>query len=364
MSEFQANNSTMEELVSGIEPDTKLEFTKEQLNTSAFGFQSKVESEPPIPKLSKLQTCVVGISSNHPYDSSKFVNNDTTFYRQISYSQLAELLKAIRDINTSQRPTPSPINQNIIFITECYKQSEIKMIFRFLCSSDCVDGKQFIDTITNNLVYEFVNVVCEHPKCLIEFSDHSLGSFVENWNIDLMGGLSCPIGIKPYRHSGKFTMKGKKSDFVNSAHPTLKQIGDMAGEEDVVITFINMGGTKVYEILNKNIVKLISTGNQLEYDFMSIHIPNNNREIYSTVPVHTEFNYKKGIIVLSSTHWCNLDSVETSIDIPTLRRYCTDSLGIKETEKLDKMLSSAKNEDEIKRAVSGMVRGISSGNST
>lgn len=338
MSEFEANNSTMEELVTCIEP------------------------EPKIPELSKLQTCVVGISSNHPYDTSKFVNNDTTFYRQISYSQLAELLKGICDINTSTSPTS--INQNIIFITECYKQYKIKMIFRFLCSPDCVDGNQFIDTITNNLVYEFVNVVCEHPECLIEFSDHSLGSFVENWNIDLMGGLSCPIGIKPYRHSGKFTMKGKKSDFVNSTHPTLKQIGDMAGEEDVVITFINMGGTKVYEILNKNIVKLISTGNQLEYDFMSIHIPNNNREIYSTVPVHTEFNYKKGIIVLSSTHWCNLDSVETSIDISTLRRYCTDSLGIKETEKLDKMLSSAKNEDEIKRAVSGIVRGISSGNST
>lgn len=220
------------------------------------------------------------------------------------------------------------------------------------------------------MVYKFVNFVCTRPECLVEFSDHSLGVFVSNWNNDIMG-IDCPVEIKPYTHTGKFTMRGKKTNFENSSHPTLKQIGDMSGEEDIIITFNNMSGTKVYQILNNDIVRLISTGNQEErenthndiYLFSKkFKIATECDEIYSTVPVHTEFDYKMGKIILSSTHWCNLVSVETHIDIPKLRRYCTESLGEQATQELDQMLSSTSNKKEYERIISATVRQISSGN--
>ena len=331
---------------SAIEPTTMSTIIEKEFNPwfpYIFDYKHKfeVEPEPPIPEVSKLQTCVVGISTNKPYDSSKFVNNEAIFYRQITYSQLEELSGFIMDIansssatcNTSvsrSRSGPGPmLNQNIIFITECYKLPEIKMIFRFLCSPDCNEGNEFIDTTTNDLVYKFLNIVCDRQECLIEFSDHSLGSFVANWNNDIMSGLSCPIKIKSYTHSGYFKMYGKKLNFKNSAHPTLKQIGELAENDDIEITFNNMGGTKAYEILNNDIVRLISTGNQLKSDFM--HNIDDNPKIYEIVPVHCEFNYKNGIIILSSTHWCNLNLVESSVNIQILREYCTDSFGMQAT---------------------------------
>ena len=138
-----------------------------------------------------------------------------------------------------------------------------KLIFRFLCSSDCVNGKLFVNKQMTDIVFKFVKLISE-KECLIEFSDHSLGSFFSNWNNEQMG-IPNPIEILKFIHSGEFKMCGKKSDFENSSHPTLKQIGDMSTEPDIEITFNNMVGTKVYKILNSDIVKSISTGNQLNY---------------------------------------------------------------------------------------------------
>ena len=144
----------------------------------------------------------------------------------------------------------------------------------------------------------------------------------------------------------------------------------MSGEEDIVIKFNNMGGTKVYKVLNNEIIRLISIGNQEErenaYDnkyILSKKLKTllDCEEIYSTVPVHTEFDYKMGKIILSSTHWCNLVSVETNIDVPKLRRYCTDSLGEQATQDLDQMLSSTSNKKEYDRIISATMREISSG---
>jgi hypothetical protein len=350
---------------------SEFEINKTTIYNTDLNFEHEPEQALPIPELSTIKTCVVAISSDMPYDTSKFVNNETTFYKRINYLELGELFNSINDdISNSTLISKQVFNQNIIFISDCYKQPEIKMIFRFLCSSDCDNGEQFIDKTNTNLVYKFVKFVCTRPECLVEFSDHSLGAFVKNWDNDIMS-MNCPISIKTYTHSGKFKMTGKKSNFINSTHPTLKQIGDMAETEDIVITFDNMGGTKVYEILDNDILRLISTGNQENpthdhniYSFFnkSRMFNDDNQEIYSSVPVHTEFDYNKGKIILSSTHWCNLDSVETPINIPKLRRYCTDSLGMQATQELDQMLSSVLNENECRRIISATVRQISSGN--
>lgn len=310
-----------------------------------------------------IKTCVVGITTNQPYDTSEFINTSTTYYTKISYDELNTLYNYICDENTKEI-----VNQNIVLVSECYKEPKIKIIFRFLCSMDCANGEQFINETNTVLVYKFVNFVCTRPECLVEFSDHSLGAFVSNWNNEIMGTL-CPVKIKPYTHVGKFIMRGKKTDFENSSHPTLKQIGDMSGEEDIVIKFNNMGGTKVYQILNNDIVKLISTGNQEKneiiyenvYLLKKLDTLTEHDEIYSTVPVHIEFNYKMGKIILSSTHWCNLDAVETHIDVPKLRRYCTDSLGEQATQELNQLLSSTTNKLEYNRIISATVREISSG---
>jgi hypothetical protein len=230
----------------------------------------------------------------------------------------------------------------------------------------------------NDIVMEFVKLISDRD-CMIEFSDHSMGSFFSNWNDERMK-MQKPIEILPYTHYGSFKMCGKKTDFENSSHPTLKQIGDISSNEDIEITFNNMGGTKVYKILNSN-VKLISTGNQINsgddfdnnfnVDFTNKNIfpfiPDmkpQNYDIYSTVPVHCEFNYNKAKIIVSSTHWCNLNSVETEIDVSKLKRYCTENMGSEVTLEFEQLLLSATDTTEQKRIISSCVRSISSGSKT
>lgn len=318
----------------------------------------------------EITTCVVGITSVEPYDKSEFANTSTTYNMQINYHDLNKLYKYIvEDKSINNNDT---LNQNLLIIEQCYKSYDIKMIFRFLCSIDCVNGEKFIDQTSTKLVYDFVNIVSKRTNCLIEFSDHSLGSFVSNWTEQNMS-IECPIKLKTFTHAGKFTMNGKKSDFENSSHPTLKQIGDMSCDEDIIITFNNMSGTKVYEIVSNN-VKLISNGKQeLKNNEFSnsqcfvkkTNMDNNNdfniEKIYSTVPVHCEFDYNQAKIVLSSTHWCNLNSVESPINLPKLRRYCTESIGYKATEELDNLLLLTSNEQEQKEIISSFVRDVSSG---
>jgi hypothetical protein len=320
-----------------------------------------------------INTCVVGITSSSPYDTSVFVNNSTTFYTTITYSELIKLYDLI-DLATNEtvltqdnltKPLKNKLaNINMLYVLNCFKDPSIKMIFRFLCSPDCDDGQTFVDQETTIKIYDFVNLVTRR-NCIIEVSDHSMGSFFKNWNDEYMD-IQNPIEILPITHSGSFKMYGVKNDFINSTHPTLKQIGNLSSSEQIEIIFDNMGGTKVYKILDPN-VKLISKGKQLnknrcEFGFSfentkNIEFP----EINDEVPVHCEFNYQKGKIVISATHWCNLNSVETPVDLLTLRRYCTDSIGMEATINLEKTLSSAKNEYEYKRIISDTVREISSG---
>ena len=142
-----------------------------------------------------INTCVVGITSNHPYDTSIFVNNSTTFYTKITYFELIKLYNLIdldtkesfsnkydlNQIDLNESVTNIPTNMNIIYVVDCFKNPSIKMIFRFLCSPDCHDGLNFIDQETTNKIYDFVKLVTRR-NCIIEVSDHSMGSFFRNWD--------------------------------------------------------------------------------------------------------------------------------------------------------------------------------------
>lgn len=319
------------------------------------------------------KTCIVGIASSNPYDSSVFVDSEDLVYKTISYAELLNLYNIIKSYTNANDDSidvniTNTTNINLIYIFECFKNSHIEMIFRFLCSSDCVEGKMFINENTTKIINQFVKLISMR-KCVVEFSDHSLGSFFSNWDDELME-MKKPIEILDFTHSGEFKMRGCKLDFVNSSHPTLRQIGNLSLESDIEITFNNMSGTKVYKLLTDD-VKIISIGNQINtlskrniFNFNCNDTYNKNSNVYMSVPVHSEFEYNMAIIVLSSTHWCNLNSVETSVDIPTLRRYCTESMGSAETQKLDYMLSTTTDKVELKRVISSCVRGISSGSKT
>jgi hypothetical protein len=338
-----------------------------------------------------INTCVVGISSEHPYDTSVFTNNSTTFYTRITYSELIKLYYLIdfatkddksKESGTNTKsdipigvqtdvpigvqtdvPIGVPTDMNMLYVVNCFSDPSIKMIFRFLCSSDCHDGNNFINEQITSKVYDFVKLVTRR-NCIVEVSDHSMGSFFKNWNDDYMG-IPNPIQILPITHSGSFKMYGNKNDFISSVHPTLKQIGNLSSSELVEITFNNMGGTKVFKIVGSD-VKIISKGVQLKDTFrprfgFGKREQDELSDTYDEVPVHSEFDYQYGKIVVSATHWCNLDSVETPVDLPTLRRYCTNSLGVEATQDLEISLSSAQNECEYKRIISATVRQISSG---
>jgi hypothetical protein len=370
--------------------------TKDDLN---IDIDTKSESTNKL-----IDTCVIGITTHGPYDTSKFVNNSTTYYTRITYLELFKLYDLINFTSdkskitkpeTTETETTKPettesditkstesdttkstesdvsVNVKLLYIANCFKDSQVKMIFRFLCSSDCANGNTFIDQETTSKVYEFVRLVTKN-NCIVEVSDHSMGSFFNNWNPETMG-IPNPIEILPITHSGSFKMYGNKNDFINSTHPTLKQIGDLSSVEQVEITFNNMGGTKVYKIIGSN-VKVISKGIQIkdlvgfrfEYGFENIFKfgqkeQEKSYDLYEEVPVHCEFDYQNGKIVVSATHWCNLNSVENPIDLPTLRRYCTNSLGEEATQDLETSLSSALNENEYKRIISTTVRQISCG---
>ena len=324
-----------------------------------------------------INTCVVGISTSHPYDTSVFINNSTTFYTKINYLELIKLfdLISLEHDKLDKHDEPDEfvksnkksseivsIEMNLLYIVNCFTDPSIKILFRFLCSPDCHDGTILYDENITLKVYEFVKLVSKY-NCIIEFSDHSMGSFFTNWDDDIMG-IKNPIEILPITHCGSFKMYGQKNDFINSSHPTLKQIGNLSSSENIEITFNNLVGTKVYKILSEN-VKVISEGEQVADEFnkkkFKSQIKSQIKPEFKVVPVHCEFVFQSGIIVLSSTHWCNLDSVNTPIDLLTLKRFCTDSLGIEATQNLEMSLLSVNDHDEYTKIISDTVRQISSG---
>jgi len=257
-------------------------------------------------------------------------------------------------------------NMNLLYVANCFKDHSVKMIFRFLCSPDCNNGETFINTEKTNDIFSFVKLVTTR-NCIIEVSDHSMGSFFKNWNNNIMQMIS-PIEILDFNHAGPFKMYGLKNNFIQSTHPTLNQIGHMSSSDNIEITFNNMGGTKVFKIIESESSKvtIISKGIQLNNNnnnsyYYGITRNEDIEKYYQEVPVHCEFEYGSGKIVVSATHWCNLNSVNTPVDIPSIIRYCTDTFGDEATQDFEYTLSCAQNDVEYNRIISDTVREISSG---
>lgn len=328
----------------------------------------------------EITKCVIGITNSSPYDISEFVNNLTTFYTKISYTKLNELYLMINELNVKEKKekkeeneeneenkeinkTTNTININLLHVINSLKDSETQVIFRFLCSSDCLNGLKFIDDETTQLVYKFVNQVSGFKNVIIEISDHSMGAFFNCWDNSIMSKPS-PIQISNLTHEGNFKMYGLKQDFINCVHPTLKQIGEMSADDNIEIKFNNMNGTKVFKIIDSN-VRLISKGVQIKEDNSHLDfikkLSTDNEQLYEEVPVHCEFDYNNARIIVSATHWCNLESVENNVDLVTLRRYCTDTYGEIASQNLDFQLSLATDEKTYKHIISTVVREISSG---
>lgn len=331
---------------------------------------------------SSVNICVVGITSSIPYDSSVFVNNDKTFYTKITYEQLTKLNKLIDETDEKSNQTQL-YGMNLMYVANCFTDPSIKILFRFLCSPDCNNGEDFINQQITPSIYNFVKYVLSRTNTVIEVSDHSMYSFFKNWDDSFMGS-SCPIELESLTHSGPFEMYGSKNDFLSSVHPTLQQIGDMSSDEEIKIKFNNMGGTKTYKIKDSESsrVKILSKGHQIKPErlnklniqknklndvagglfFDNNNNPNgDNENYYGEVPVHCEFDYQMGKIVISATHWCNLTEVDTPIDIPSLTRYYTQTMGEEAAVNLEYTLSSTTDVDEVKRIISTTVREISSG---
>ena len=333
--------------------------------------------------------CVCAIVSSNSYDTSIFPNNEKSYYTQVTYQRLDDLTALLSNTsnadtsnvdtsnadtsnadttNANAEPKTKTTDMNMLYVLDCFKNPDIQMIFRFMCSPDCNDGKNFIEEKITEEVYKFVNLVTKH-NVIIEVSDHSMGSFFNKWNDSIML-IPKPIEIKSETTSGPFKIFGSKSDFLSSSHPTLKQIGDMSSVDLIEITFNNMGGTKIFSIPEPEKVaglKIISNGKPLLRNLTrqfnkQVNIEPEVETVTEVplMPVHCEFDYGMGKIVVSATHWCNLDQVESPIDLNKLRRYCTDTLGAEATEMFEYSLSTM-NAQDMKREISSCIRGISSG---
>ena len=288
-----------------------------------------------------IETCVIEINSSDPYDTSTMSDNPKTFCASIAYETLPELISIFSN-DENEREIIS--NINLLFIKECLKKENIKIIVRFLCSCDCNNGSLFVDLNTTELVFKFLELLSERDT-IIELSDHSISSVINNWD-KYIKDIPKPIEMSRETCHGSFKMYGKKEDFENSEHPTLKMIGILA-ENNIEINFNNMSGTKIFIIINPN-VKLISKGYQIN------SFDNYQREI----PVHCEFYRKKSKYIISSTHWCNLTEVENKVNLKNVREYVKNFYGENTASKLD----GIEDESTLKRCISDSVRQLSSGN--
>jgi hypothetical protein len=290
----------------------------------------------------KDMNLTICITSSTPYDISYDKNTIN-----ISYDDLLILTKSLYYLNKN-----SLNNSNLLLIFENLETSNLVM-FKFLCSSDCNNGTNFINgEITLNVI-DFLKKISERENTLIEFSDHSLGSLVQNWDKEKLG-MNCPIIILDNTTFGSFEMTATKTNFLNSSHNKLITMGQLSDSDDISIKFNNMSGTKIYEIIKEEEynIKVLSTGISLE----------NTLNINEKIPVHSEFKINKSIIIISSTHWCNLDIIETPINLSILRSYTIELYGKSVGDELDLTISEYEdNPSLLKRAISESVKRLTSG---
>jgi hypothetical protein len=257
--------------------------------------------------------CVVSITNSNPYDTSELPNNATTFYTNISYSQLEDLYSVLKN----ETDTSNMLFKNIL---NYIKDPNTKVFFDFKCSSDCHSGSHFVDSNITLIVFTLINIMTE-KGCNIVVGDHSMGALFNNWDKYPMDFKS-PIEISHQVTDGPFKMKGLKNDFINSDHPILKDLGDMSSGENVEIEFVNMSGTKIFSVKPDSPigVQIISKGKSNRITRL-MTVEENEQ------PVHCEFKYRNGMIIVSATHWCNLTNVNSNVNIEKVREQYTQKYG-------------------------------------
>jgi hypothetical protein len=347
----------------------------------------------------QIKEITVGIADSIPYDTSTFLETETSKYIEISYSDIEYLTIAL-NTNDATKLT----NSNLLYIYECInllngKSPDLKIMFRFLCSADCYNGSFIKSHTLTNTIHNFINNVTL-KGCDIELSDHSLAAICNTWNKENYG-LECPFIISGLTTSGNYIMKALKNDLINSEHQILKIVGELSDSDIINITFNNMGGTKIYSLNTKSSipVTILSKGkennnNRLKQSKQSkqseqgesmfdifdtnidyipkseldiVHHGNKQYQVHelddSTLSlVHTKFKLNNGTIYCSATHWCNLLQVETDVNISTLRSMTEMYCGENALNDLDIILSTG-DETTLKREMSNYIREISSGGS-
>ncbi len=290
--------------------------------------------------------CIVSIQSGQPYDTSEQPNTHTCYYVNINFQQMKELYKVIKNDTESE-------NQIFKNIVHHIKDRDTIVFFDFKCCSDCQAGATFLDEDKTLTVFKMINTLTR-KHCNIVVGDHSMASLFNHWDRHKMDFKS-PIKIHDETTSGPFRMTGKKEDFMASDYPVLKNLGDLSADNKIQIQFENMGGTKVFSI-NRDVkvdVKVISKG-----------IPLSGRSHdQKENPVHCEFNYRKGKIIVSQTHWCNLTNVNSNVDVHKIRREFSTQYGEDCANQFEVEYTSAVrsgNKERVNRVVSESVRQICS----
>jgi hypothetical protein len=296
------------------------------------------------------QICVISITNSHPYDISELKNNAYTFYTNINYKQLKELYHVIRHNSETKNNTYNTIKKYII-------EKSAKVFFDFKCSGDCQSGAKFIDNDTTLLVFKVVNSMTR-LGCNIVVGDHSMASLFNNWNSYRMDFPS-PITVSTETTEGSYKMYGSKNDFINSDYPILKNLGAMSATDKVEIDFSNMSGTKVYKVNE-------SENGPVHVQIISKGYPTrrNMRENDVEQVVHSEFVYRKGKIIISATHWCNLTEVQSDVNMDEVRKQYTTQFGAEESAEFEVEYTatlSTGNREEIKRFISDSVKYVCSG---
>lgn len=317
------------------------DFIKLEENPVVVEETPKVEEEKKVQKI-----CVVSISEGSPYDSSELPNTESCYYVSINFTQMKELYYVLKE----EKETNNMIFKNVF---NYMKDRDTMVFFDFKCCSECHSGSHFVNTDKTLTVYKMINVLTR-KHCNFIVGDHSMGALFNNWNQHRMDFPS-PITIEPETTGGRYSMNANKTDFMNSIHPILKNLGDLSSDEKIKIEFENMGGTKIYTVNpeTKVEVKVLSKGKPLD----------GRREGHKEKPVHCEFKYRKGKIIVSATHWCNLTEVNSKVDVNKIRREFTTQYGEECANDFEVEYSEAiKSGDKkrVDRVVSDSVRQICS----
>jgi hypothetical protein len=226
------------------------------------------------------KTLFIGIVNHLSYDSSK--NNMILHYNHVK--ELLDMLNSdVSKDNTAILETKKTkfqsINSNVLLLYNAIINNTYNLMFKFLCSSECKNGVFLVNKKITDMVQKFIKKISIMPlnytgkKIIFEFSDHSLASLCNNWNVKIMD-IECPLIISNKTNHGKYEMTSTKQILLKSAHPILNKIGNLSATEEIKITFTNMIDTKIYTVKNDE-VNILSYGKPLNKSKFICNLSNN-----------------------------------------------------------------------------------------